>query len=974
MKQFIILILSSFYTVHTFAQTPLKTVQAINWKQTSASIADKNLVELFSRLKSTPSKFEPNYFQKIRLELNRLAAEEQQLAKTQGIIKHSLIKLPVDTAGFFIATGAVNFMTMWTAAGTNPLLFQEQVENLKDPLATLSFYSFMVANGIFIDFKTKNLSPETKALAMRRLSYMGMAAGSLASSIVSDVGTSIKACANSWLITNPKNNSVTTQSIKDDSDHACDQANEIWSARNLTEKYTPQIFSLLVVQGATELVQSGVQKGIAVSAKALYSTLLAAGKKAGFEMLFVNVLLSANPARASVQAISIIGKITQFTFFVGVDHVLNNTLTRGFNNLFKPLIFKALDQHALDSYFEIGGKYQWDITKISTLKAKFDPSSRDDKNSAEGLYSFENFKTEFPKNIENFTTQLQVWRNHLNSDVEQDLNSWLNLTNRMISQLQVSQVFYDTYLKSLFDLSNVNYRITLPEDNKNKLTTKAYNNISTFPNRPLPLYGVRFQPWKDSNLEEKNAYLAEPALTEKMQSQFLVTVASVILKENKVKSFHMRKSSEVIANQTLEAMLTGVPMEQGRGLKKFMTAAAESVISNDVELRAFSKYLKELIGNPSPRLEIGEGYPAAFEIEKKEQYDIANFDTTDSTLKVNFNDPGTYLLHAMVCGSSEGYIKERGTDFSLFNISTFITASEPDFLAPTIVNQPPKEICAKTSTGVNSINFYSKELTNSENNIKYKNITEYISQNIKMSVLGDYRDKTKNADFSKWWSQHVMKNIPATLEKWDKGYSEIVQKSMDNIFDTKTIGKSTLDNLTQFNWMNDNLLGSSLVDSYRFEKEFYLQTIHLVKSKSKFNLPFKGDVSILNEAKYVSLGQKSAFLKPLTDAASINVTNSLNALIAELSKPVTKLRYKDQIKPDEEIDSIKNGTELNYKRYLTLKDNFENAVVSLEENSGCSNKLKNLFSDPFSASTTLEKTNSSMPMVDISDKSKHNLE
>ncbi|MBC7456932.1 MAG: hypothetical protein H7235_01545 [Bdellovibrionaceae bacterium] len=924
----------------------------------------KIMTEITGRLSLKSTTPDPNYFQKLRMELNTLAEQERKSAKSQGVLMHSLLKLPVDTFGFFVATGAVNFMSMWNHAGGNPLLFQEQVLNLKDPMATLSFYAFIAANGAYLNFRmgalSQKMSPEIQALVMRRITYQAMAAGSFASSVIGDIGNSIKSCANSWLPKGQYRSVLDTTKNADEakSDQICNEANEIWTAKNITKKYVPQIFSLLAVQAATEVIQGTAKTATSWSANTLYKALVAGGKKAGLEMLFINIALSASPSRLVVRSFSIVGKITQFAFFVGVDHAINNTLTRGFNNMFKPLIFGYSDQFSLDKYFEVGGKYNWDDSKIVQLKQLFDPTGRADKKSAIGEYSFDKFKTAFPEEIKNFSAQLTDWRNHLNSDADAELTSWMGMTTRIINQLQLSESYYRNYITNLFLTSSRANRINLPEEHPDHVDAlNAYNNSTIYPYRTLPLFGVRYIPWADSNVKEENAYLSFPNDTEKMQSRYLKQVAYSIQNENKVQEYHLPKAALELVSGTLEALRNGNTTVQGQALQKFMDEYKKSLVNNNVELRLFGKYLTELIGHPNPRLYEGEGFNAAFEQENKNQMDIADFDLVDSHLNINLKDGSQYLTHAMLCGPARGEIKQ----FTSFD--DVIKWWEPDFYPPRIVNSSAKEFCHENGGKAHSDKFYNVELTNSETKQKFKNVTTYIVQNIKHQVLGDYRDKEKMADFTAWWHSEVMVTIPAVLEKWDQGYAEIVEKAMGNIFDRKSFSSFAIDRYTQFNWFNDNLLASNLIDSYRFEKEFYLQTINMVRSKMNFNLPAHGDTSILSEAKKVALGEKSKILSKLVSKEYVNVSLILEELLTELSKPVDMLSYTDQIKSDELLKAMPAfAGQLDYKKYLDLAEKFEDSISEIELAAGLkvvSNKEGSVF-DKFpaaSASTTkTEKT------------------
>ncbi|MBC7457129.1 MAG: hypothetical protein H7235_02540 [Bdellovibrionaceae bacterium] len=918
MKHFLLILFTPLLATQTMAVSVAKLAQRKKWAQAGVF---KEEGELMRRIQTAQSPPDPDYFQKFRAELSKLAQEEHTLAKSRGIIKNSLIKLPVDTFGFFVATGAVNFISMWENAGGNPLAFQEQVLNLKDPVASLSFYSFMVANGFYINFRQEKLSPklapEMKALVMRRLSYQAMAAGSLASSVIGDIGISIKSCA--ALLLSPSNDPETIKKM----DAMCGEANHIWTAHNMTQKYIPQIFSLLVVQAGTEVVQGAVNTTISATAQGLFKTLVAAGEKTGFEMLFVRLALSATPSKLAIQSIALIGKITQFTFFVGVDHLLNNTLTRGFNNAFKPLVFKYSDQFGLDKYFEMGGKYAWNLDRITKSKKLFDITARKDKNSVEGEYSFDQFKTAFPQEIRNFTTQLQDWRTHLNSNAETELNSWMSMTTRIINQIQLSEDFYKSYIKNLYTTSSFLYRMTLPEENSRRIERFPRTNQTGYPYRPLPLFGVTFKPWEGSNITEDKAYITSPTLTENEQSKHLVSSAGEILCLAEFYKLNMRPESQALADRTLEALKSGVPAQQGLALEKFVKEYEKSLVNNNVEFRRFGKLLLQRIGNPQPKLNAGEAFSAAYQLENKAQFESADFDLVDMKLKINLSDAGQYLTHAMVCGGKKGQIKDYTS------LSGEIKWWEPDFLPPAVVNQTGQEFCAATGKGVSGTDFYTRTLTNPVTNEVSKNVTSYLTKNLKSNLLGDYRRENAEGDFETWWRENALAELPSVLEKWDEGYAKTVNLAMANIFDQKSFFTWGVDRLTQFNWFNENLLSSNLVDSFRFEKEFYLQTIHIVLTKMKYNLPAHTE-SILNEAKKVVIGQPSAILSPLTKSEYVDISNALENMIAELAKPVTQLKHEDQLKPDSDLKT----SDLNYKKYVALKQKYEDAISKLEASVG----------------------------------------
>ncbi|MBC7467070.1 MAG: hypothetical protein H7256_13860 [Bdellovibrio sp.] len=939
MKHLILILLTTVFAAQAMAISARKIAYGRKWGQ-KAAVEVESIEQLLKRLNVESKMPEPNYFQKFRLELNKLAKEEQALAKSRGVLKHSLIKLPVDTLGFFIATGAVNYISMWEKAGGNPMVFEDQVMNLTDPVATFSFYSFMVANGFYMNFRTSGLSPEAKALAMRRLSYQAMAAGSLASSVVGDIGHSIKSCTDSWF---PKHKSVmedyANKEKQQQSDELCNKANELWTAKNMSQKYVPQIVSLMLVQSATELAQMGASKAVTVSAEQIMKGITALGTKAGFQMLFVNVALAGTPSGWAIKGFTIVGKLVQFFGFVGVDHLLNNTITRATNNFFRPIVFKYFDRYGLDANFEVGGKYGWDLEKITSLREMFDPSARPDKRTAEGVFSFDKFQTNFPNEIKNFTSQLQAWRDHLNSDAEADLQGWMSMTLRMMNQMQLSESFYKVYLQNLFTTSNVAYRVNLPEKDPKKLEKTAFNNTTLYPYKTLPLFGTLYIPLEGSNMPEANAFLASPIDTEKRQSAFLAIVAKKLQDDQVIKSFHIPKLQRELAEKTLTSLINGNPKVQGEALKEFMSVYTKSLYNNDVEFRKFGKHLTSLIGTPNPKLNQGEGFNAAFLLENKAQAENADFDLVDGHLKLNLLDAGEYLTHAMVCGPSAGYIKENTAIGGLIPMA-------PDFLAPSIVRNTPKEFCAQNGGSATSPIFYTQALTDSKTATKFTNVTDYIVKNLRADVMGDFRNKEGLIDFSNWWSANVMINVPQKLKEWDDKYASIVRVAEGNMFAHKKDSYTNLvDRLTQFNPAGDNLLGSSLSESFVFEKEFYLQTINIVRTKQKFILPAKGDTSILLEAKKIAIGKPSQYLKQLTAPEYANITAALNDLLSEAARSVERLNYEDQMKSDQVLEEEQSRAsssdkmaiekrQLDFKRYAKIKERYESAVSELEVSVG----------------------------------------
>ena len=95
-----------------------------------------------------------SFLDKLRAEIQTEQIKAQARSEAEGPVLHSTKHVIPENMTFFIAAGGVNFLTMMMKTNSDPALMVKHVESLKDPIALMSFYSFMVANGVYINFKT----------------------------------------------------------------------------------------------------------------------------------------------------------------------------------------------------------------------------------------------------------------------------------------------------------------------------------------------------------------------------------------------------------------------------------------------------------------------------------------------------------------------------------------------------------------------------------------------------------------------------------------------------------------------------------------------------------------------------------------------------------------------------------------------------------------------------------------------------
>ena len=77
---------------------------------------------------------------------------EQMNAQKEGIFLSTTKRFTPESLTFFVAIGGVTFNSMWLKSHGDPLAMERHILSLKDPIAHLSFYAFMAANGFYINF------------------------------------------------------------------------------------------------------------------------------------------------------------------------------------------------------------------------------------------------------------------------------------------------------------------------------------------------------------------------------------------------------------------------------------------------------------------------------------------------------------------------------------------------------------------------------------------------------------------------------------------------------------------------------------------------------------------------------------------------------------------------------------------------------------------------------------------------------
>lgn len=824
-----------------------------------------------------PPPSDPSFLRRLREEIYKVEMEEAKKNQGQGtahVLRHVRANFAPDSITFAIAGGLVYFTQLQLVTKSDPALMVKHLESLKDPIAHISFGAFMVANGIYIDMKTRGLDPLTKQLAMKTLTYKGLAVGSFASSLTADLLVTMKECTKGWI--NNKNDQA--------SQAACDYSYKQWTFRNKFTQYAPQILALLAAQKGAEYVEGMAKFGGRFFKPGLKAVDSFAVKF--FKLTAANVdLVITGGGSVTVKAVRWVGKLTKFTMFLAVDHIVQPTISRIGNNLIQP-IFMDFDGLAMNRYLLRGSTYGWS-----------------EKNaSAEGK-SF----AKFPAEILNFTERMAAWRMHLNAKAEGDLAGWLEASSKLLHQVDYAKNFYLKYIENLYDSLNRQHLVSKGEFND--APDRAWALERRYPFRTLPLYGVK-SGHNYGEVPENDIYLLKPFDIEPRQSAMVKSVTTSFYPDIGV-SFGLQGAHLAEVKELIKPLLGNLtPYQQGVQLNKINerykniprppTPSRGGMIHEDPNKairRALWTY-KSALGNPMPQLKEGMGFTMAFDTHVG-NYQLgkeADFDLKDENYK--FAKPSDFMMFNMICGPKQAHIEEgMWTGINLF--------------APRITNyNGTLEICKDTwiLKNVTSDKIHDWKIT--ADGKTYENPTRFLIARMYPELLGNWRDEEKldkGQGFDVWWMKNIIPTLQVTLKKLDERYGKVVEMADQQINDHKGFVDWLVDGTFNGSYYLDKNIG----DNLRFEFEVYLRTLKSVllnekvtsdayladiadwSRKNRHHLPYISDAATAKR-----LVKANTFLLKLAKVSAEEIT-SLDLFTEKLLLPAReRLEYvKEKVLP-----------------------------------------------------------------------------
>ena len=786
----------------------------------------------------------------------------QAAAQKDGVFISTNKRFAPESLAFFIAIGGVTFGSMWIKSHGDPLAMERHILSLKDPIAHLSFYTFMQTQGFYMDFFSKRkglnaMDPTTRAQMMRRLTYQGMAVGSLFSSIAADLGQSARMCVDQWMLGKTDEASL----------ESCNQAWKSWTTRGKFSQYFPQIIALWASQASVEALEAGTRWGFQkitttqTAKKILTKDYLV---KLAYKVSAADVALTFSGGGLFLKGIKLAGKVTRFSFFVGVDHFLANYTYRPVNNLLKPMFFD-FDAIAINNLWKEADQADWDKKKIKDQK------------------SIEKFERE----IENYAVQMQQWREHLNQDAETDIAGWMEMTKEILNQVDYAYKYYKGFSDTLFQTLNIGHRIR-----NESLAPSAAAIISRYPLRILPFYGVSTGPYKPVGGKVEDLYITSPNELEKRQREHVVVIATKFKEVLAV----LQGQEHVKLNSILEKLLSQDDHKISVGLNEMnQIVSAEEMTDYSNNFRRFSpefnkivEGLRNYLGDPLPVVYPFAGYSQAFAANSIYQITAGAADYSKWSLNQNFrfNKEADLMMYKIICGKPTASLYKvamAGVDFF-----------SPQFDPPTLLNSvkdKDRELFCGSNRNTN--NLYSTKIGS-------KSLQEFVLANLNYGIIGDFREANPTNSFDKWWLKAAKEPLNIEFKNFDERFKKLFAAAYANFFDQRSFFKFFVDGLNQSKYLPKSLHGA-----LKTESDVYLQLLNRALLETPA-LP-KGNLNNFNYLEFSrnsseSLNYSSIYAQPLPEIRRLR--DLLDSYFVFIMQP--QVNFDQYIAHSKQIDTAIN--------------------------------------------------------------------
>lgn len=627
-----------------------------------------------------------------------------------------LRRFPTETLMFFVAIGVVNTANLLADYANNPLLMEQHLQTLTDPIGNLSFLAFMVANGYATHFlekpalatqylkkdiplifqnaaaiaKSKGVTEEkfmkeaskyvdskmmsaTKTAYMYLIPYLSMTVGSMASHFVGDFFHTMQACVQSL---NPQSKqgkpSKELSPLGSISQDPCDVAWREWTIEKKFNVYGPSLASMMLSQflsaGVSMVTKKGLKIGVFENAtKEAFS----------FKLLGFDLLTNMAPTGLAMRGIRLVGHVTNLALFTALDQLIHHwvediVLNTNYGNYSFVTRTDAFPRKAEILYDILRDEAKNKYSKISEVCRKDIQDYDCQTGDIEGY-------------LHNFTEVMTKWKDFNKTKPMMAHQNWLQNVNNFQATEVATQAFYKEWMldiqnteyyrhNPIKDIVKINKQMSEEEQKKaifnavNEGMEKGTLNLKDLRDVPpmsnyikYPLFGIEpIQGVKEIDYSKwKNNYLEDPRKIQAAQWEHTKKVTEEFkeyLSRRDLNSSTYKNNSEVLKS-IIENLESTDLNKVGYAINLMRYYSAANSGSSEQVQAILTDFLNRL-GNPAPLMYQGQGF--SFGVEGHSSFkDILKsmvlpsyFRDLKLSTNIRFSKKSDYLYYHMLCGPS----------------------------------------------------------------------------------------------------------------------------------------------------------------------------------------------------------------------------------------------------------------------------------------------------------------------------------
>lgn len=719
------------------------------------------------------------------------------------------------TVLFGVAQGAVMYLICQKEYAFNPACMEQLIQGVKDPIGQLAFSSFIVANGFTTSLMNrkyggvpnpqnrvwwdKRPNPSTMRMA---IPYVGMSAGMLASNLSAELLNLMLVCGKTLLAQNhpPTALPVFTQGAgqsnkkTDKEEDPCNMAQkEFFNFDNKVEQYIPMLASMASTTWLLVKVGKNVQRAKWLTSAALTSEfgqkvqgtkiMKYVAKKAAPLIAKISFRLAAHvtPAGWILDGMTVAGaaaNVLQNAGFIALDHTFMPAFNATWGQLWRASRVDNAEEK-LKRYMIGNQQNDWDIEK--NYKNNKSVSIRNPERTLN-----------MPPVLEEFSTQMDAWRMINHSKVFMGIQTWADITNNLIREINAAETFYKYYTDRVFDYFKFKEKSQTPEgiegDEKIKASYVAF--------RTYPLYGVKptghaecaegVDP--DACVTELELYLTYPDDMEKFQLRTMKDVMARFDEKvlNTLKPGQLKPEVDKVIRALAVELKSNDVNRIGKALYNMNMMMVTNSLNDKTALVIFAM-LRQALGDPRPTWEQGILLPGLYEASMAETKVYQGLEDK-SKLGYKFSSHIDYLLYQMMCGPDA---KKSDSVFS----ETF--GFKPTFNPPKITNfenvevEWPKnwvdrqnalgiQVLPRTFLCVPGVSVPFALLFKSKI-IEFRQKTgipfmEFLGKHIRPDITGDWTNTNRNStsNFQVWWNSTIKEVLFKLFARMDKEFQQLL--------------------------------------------------------------------------------------------------------------------------------------------------------------------------------------------------------